>query len=126
MIDQGEGGSIINIASVSGIVSIGRPLPQAAYAASKAGCVGLTRELAGQWARHRIRVNAIAPGWVVTEMTEEWLPTEKGQETVKRTTPLGRPATAAEVMYAALFLASPAGAYITGALIPVDGGWTAS
>jgi NAD(P)-dependent dehydrogenase (short-subunit alcohol dehydrogenase family) len=125
MMAQGDGGCIVNVGSVVGMVGAGRRLPQAGYAASKAGCINLTRELAAQWVRYGIRVNAVAPGWVKTEMTEEWLASEKGQESVNRTTPLGRAATVAEVMYAALFLASDASSYITGAVIPVDGGWTA-
>ena len=125
MIDRGQGGSIVNIASVTGVVGLGRPLPQAAYAASKGGCVNMTRELAAQWARHGIRVNAVAPGWVDTEMTSEWLSTDRGRETVQRLVPLGRPAEPAEVACAALFLASEASSYVTGAVLPVDGGWTA-
>jgi NAD(P)-dependent dehydrogenase (short-subunit alcohol dehydrogenase family) len=125
MIAAGRGGSIINIASVTGIRGIARPLPQAAYAASKAGCMNLTRELAGQWGRDGVRVNAIAPGWVDTEMTSDWLGTEKAQELVKRKTPLGRVATPEEITTAALFLASDASSFVTGAVLPVDGGWTA-
>jgi NAD(P)-dependent dehydrogenase (short-subunit alcohol dehydrogenase family) len=124
MIGQGAGGAIVNIASVAGMVGSGS-LPQAGYAASKAGCVNLTRELAFQWARHGIRVNALAPGWVSTEMTADWLATEKGREAVTRTTPLRRVATVDEIACAALFLASEAGSYVTGAVLAVDGGWTA-
>jgi NAD(P)-dependent dehydrogenase (short-subunit alcohol dehydrogenase family) len=126
MIDRGQGGTILNIASVTGLVGLGRPVPQAAYAASKAGCVNLTRELAAQWARHGVRVNALAPGWVDTEMTTEWLATDRGQETVQRLVPLARAANVLEVACAALFLASDASSYITGAVLPVDGGWTAA
>ena len=125
MIEAGNGGNIVNIASVTGLVGIGSPLPQAAYAASKAGCVNLTRELATQWARYGIRVNALAPGWVDTEMTTDWLATDKGRETVERLVPMRRPASVDEVASAALFLASDASSYISGAVVPVDGGWTA-
>jgi NAD(P)-dependent dehydrogenase (short-subunit alcohol dehydrogenase family) len=125
MIDRGQAGTIVNIASATGLVGLGRPLPQAAYAASKAGCINLTRELAAQWARHSIRVNALAPGWVDTEMTTEWLATDRGRETVQRLAPLGRPGDVLEVASAALFLASDASSYVTGAVLPVDGGWTA-
>lgn len=124
MIEQGGGGAIVNIASVTGMVGIGL-LPQAGYAATKAGCINLTRELAAQWARHGIRVNAIVPGLIQTEMTGEWMHSEQGQKVLERTTPMRRPGTADEVMYAALFLAADAGSYVTGAVIPVDGGWTA-
>ena len=125
MIERESAGSIVNIASVTGLVGIGRPVPQASYAASKAGCVNLTRELAAQWARHGIRVNAVAPGWVDTEMTSEWLATDRGHETVQRLAPLGRAARPDEIACATLFLASDASSYVTGSVLPVDGGWTA-
>ncbi|MGO8863589.1 MAG: SDR family NAD(P)-dependent oxidoreductase [Acidimicrobiales bacterium] len=124
MIGQKGGGAIVNVASVVGVVGSGS-LPQAGYAASKAGCINLTRELAFQWARHDIRVNALAPGWVNTEMTAEWLATDKGRQSVVRTTPFRRAATVDEVAYVALFLASEASSYVTGAVLAVDGGWTA-
>lgn len=124
MIADGRGGSIVNIASTAGLVAAGA-LPQAAYASSKAGCVNLTRELSFQWARYGIRVNALAPGWVETEMTSAFLATNAGREAVKRVTPLRRPATPTEVALASLFLASEASSYVTGAIIPVDGGWSA-
>ena len=125
MIDRGEGGAIVNVASAAGIVGSG-DLPQASYAASKAGSINMTRELAIQWARHGIRVNAVAPGWVDTDMTSEYLATERGQGAVKRLTPLRRAAVVEEIALAVLFLASPASSYITGAVLPVDGGWTAA
>jgi NAD(P)-dependent dehydrogenase (short-subunit alcohol dehydrogenase family) len=125
MIRQGDGGSIINVGSTAGVIGSG-DLPQVSYAASKAGCINMARELAVQWARHRIRVNALAPGWVDTEMTTEYLKTDRGKASVQRLTPLRRPATADEVACAALFLASDASSYITGAVLPVDGGWTAA
>jgi NAD(P)-dependent dehydrogenase (short-subunit alcohol dehydrogenase family) len=126
MIEQGDGGAIVNIASVTGMIGIGSPLPQAAYAASKGGCINLTRELAVQWARHGIRVNAIAPGWIDTEMTGDWLATDKGQETVQRLAPLRRAGTVDEIATTALFLAGDGASYVTGAVLAVDGGWTAS
>ena len=100
-------------------------LPQAGYSATKAGCINLSRELAAQWARHGVRVNAIAPGLIESEMTREYLKSERSNEMLVATTPLRRPGRADEVMAAALFLASEASSYITGAVIPVDGGWTA-
>jgi NAD(P)-dependent dehydrogenase (short-subunit alcohol dehydrogenase family) len=124
MLQQPTGGSIINVASVLALVGLGR-IPQASYVASKAGLVGLTRELAAQWARRGIRVNAIAPGWTKTEMTAEMFDTTAGREWIARLTPMGRGADASELSGAVLYLASPASSYVTGAILPVDGGWTA-
>ena len=114
-----EGGSIINISSVLGL----RPgaIPQAGYAASKAGLIGLTRDLASQWTgRKGIRCNAIAPGYFPTEMTDEMDSSEA--EMVKMVTPAGRLGEPYEVADAVVFLASEASSYITGITLPVDGG----
>jgi len=116
-----DGGAIVNISSVLGI----RPgaLPQAAYAASKAGLIGLTRDLAAQWTgRKGIRVNAVAPGYFPTEMTDQMDPRES--EFVKMITPAGRLGDPVEVACAVVFLASEAASYITGITLPVDGGMT--
>lgn len=117
-------GSIVNIASIVGLVGLGR-IPQASYAASKAGLVNLTRELAAQWARKGVRVNAVAPGWFATEMTADLFSTPAGESWVERLTPMGRSGKLDELDGAVLFLASDASSYVTGAVIPVDGGWTA-
>ena len=125
MIVQEEGGSIINIASVHGLVAAA-PNAQAAYAASKGGLVNLTRELAAQWAKHRIRVNAIAPGYFETELTEAmFVGEDSGLRYIRRNTLLGRPGELEELDGPLLLLASDAGSYITGQTITVDGGWTA-
>lgn len=125
MIVQETGGSIINIASVHGLVAAA-PNAQAAYAASKGGLVNLTRELAAQWAKHRIRVNAIAPGYFETELTEAmFVGEDAGLRYIRRNTLLGRPGELAELDGPMLLLASDAGSYITGQIIAVDGGWTA-
>jgi NAD(P)-dependent dehydrogenase (short-subunit alcohol dehydrogenase family) len=113
------GSSIINIGSVLGSTSGG--LPQAAYSSSKAAIIGLTRDLAQQWTgRKGIRVNALAPGFFETEMTETYPPgyLEKALERV----PMHRVGTGQELAAAAVFLASDAASYITGVLLPVDGG----
>jgi NAD(P)-dependent dehydrogenase (short-subunit alcohol dehydrogenase family) len=113
------GSSIVNISSVLGITTAG--LPQAAYSASKAGLLGLTRDLAQQWSgRKGIRVNAIAPGFFASEMTEQYLPGYMAEQL--RRAPLGRAGEAAELTAAVLFLASDAGSYITGQTLVVDGG----
>jgi NAD(P)-dependent dehydrogenase (short-subunit alcohol dehydrogenase family) len=114
------GSSIINIGSVLGLTTVG--LPQAAYSASKAGIIGLTRDLAQQWSgRKGIRVNALAPGYFPTDMTEVL----KGgflDELAERRIPMGRLGELEECAAAAHFLASDAASYITGILLPVDGG----
>jgi NAD(P)-dependent dehydrogenase (short-subunit alcohol dehydrogenase family) len=116
---MGPGGSIVNVASVLGLVK--SVLPQAAYAASKAGLIGLTRDLANQWTERRgIRVNALAPGFVATDMNAE-MP----QETLDRFLASGslrRLATQREMDAAMLFLAAPASSYVTGSTLAVDGG----
>jgi len=121
-----EGGalSIINIASVIGLVSTA-PIGGASYAASKSGTIGLTRELAGQWGRRGIRVNAIVPGWFDTEMTEGLFTNDKSAGWVRRNTMLGRGGEDGEVDGALLFLASAASSYVTGHALVVDGGWIA-
>jgi NAD(P)-dependent dehydrogenase (short-subunit alcohol dehydrogenase family) len=114
-------GSIINMAAGLGFVGSGK-IPQAGYAASKGGVVNLTRELAAQWAPKGVRVNAIAPGWFKTEMTQS-LWTESGNRFVERSVPLGRPGEEHELDGALLFLASDASTYVTGQTLVVDGGF---
>ncbi|HRY10102.1 MAG: 3-oxoacyl-ACP reductase FabG [Actinobacteria bacterium] len=115
------GSSVINISSVLALTTAG--LPQAAYAASKSGLLGLTRDLAQQWAaRKGIRVNAIAPGFFPTEMTDEYLPGYV--ESLHHRILLGRMGELSELAAAVVFLASPAAGYITGQVIVVDGGVT--
>ncbi|MGC9671399.1 SDR family NAD(P)-dependent oxidoreductase [Planosporangium sp. 12N6] len=123
MVAQGSG-SIINVASIVGLVGLGR-MPQASYAASKAGVVNLTRELAAQWARRGVRVNSIAPGFFPTEMTEGLFSSEQGEAWVAKLTPMGRSGREGELLGALLYLASDASSYVTGSVLPVDGGWTA-
>ncbi len=123
MIERGSG-SIVNIASVHASVA-SAPNTQAAYDASKHGLVGLTRELACQWARHGVRVNAIAPGYVETELTDEMIADDGGSAWIARNTPLRRAGRVDELDGALLLLATPAGSYATGSVVTVDGGWTA-
>ena len=118
---MGPGSSIINIASILGITTAG--LPQAAYAASKAGVIGLTRDLAQQWGgRKGIRVNALAPGFFISEMTDEYQPGYLDSQLPR--IPLGRTGDPAELAATAVWLASPAGGYVVGQTIAVDGGLT--
>ncbi len=115
------GSSIINISSVLGITTAG--LPQAAYAASKAGLIGLTRDLAQQWTgRKGIRVNAIAPGFFESEMTDQY--PEGYLEAMSFRIPSGRKGHTAELAATVVFLASSASGYVTGQTLPVDGGMT--
>jgi NAD(P)-dependent dehydrogenase (short-subunit alcohol dehydrogenase family) len=117
------GSSIINISSVLGLTTAN--LPQAAYSASKAGLIGLTRDLAQQWTgRKGIRVNALAPGFFATEMTDrypdDYLPSQMHRILAGR---IGEPR---ELAAALVFLASDAASYITGSVLPVDGGLLAT
>jgi NAD(P)-dependent dehydrogenase (short-subunit alcohol dehydrogenase family) len=120
----GSGGSIINIASMYGLVAAA-PIPHAAYTAAKSGVIGLTRQLGCEWARHGVRVNAIAPGWFPTDLTRDFLASEDGANYIRRNTPIGRPGRLDELDGALLLLASDLGSYIIGQTIVVDGGWTA-
>jgi NAD(P)-dependent dehydrogenase (short-subunit alcohol dehydrogenase family) len=123
MLARGEG-SIVNIASVAGIVSLS-PIHQASYCASKGGVVNLTRELAVQWARRGVRVNALAPGWFASEMTADMWTDERSLAFVARNTPLARRGAPDELDGALLLLAGAGGSFITGQVLAVDGGWTA-
>jgi len=117
------GGAIVNLASIFGQVAAPN---RAAYCASKAGVVHLTRALAVEWAGHRIRVNAVAPGYVDTLGTAELVAQGRiDLPSLERRTPLGRLATPEEIADAILYLASPEAAYITGQVLGVDGGWSA-
>lgn len=122
MIAGKTGGSIINIASITGI----RPAAAApAYSSSKAALIHLTKGLAGEWARHGIRVNAIAPGYFFTDLTREFLDSDYGKKLVSRV-PQRRLGELPELDGPLVLLASPASSYMTGSVIEVDGGHLAS
>lgn len=122
MVVRGSG-SVVNVSSMLGIVG-SAPITQAGYTASKAGLLNLTRELAVQWGRQGVRVNAIAPGWFPTEMT---IPIEEdaARAFIERNAPMARMGTLDELTGPMLLLASRAGSYMTGATVVVDGAWTA-
>jgi NAD(P)-dependent dehydrogenase (short-subunit alcohol dehydrogenase family) len=124
MIDSGRGGTVVNVASILGMVGVGQ-IPQAGYTAAKGGLVNLTRELAAQWARKGVRVNTLAPGWFPSEMTAEMFADESSRKWIASRAPMGRAGEPHELDGALLFLASDASSYVTGAVLPVDGGWTA-
>jgi NAD(P)-dependent dehydrogenase (short-subunit alcohol dehydrogenase family) len=116
-----DGGSIVNISSVLGFTTAG--LPQAAYSATKAGLVGLTRDLALQWtARKGIRVNGIAPGFFTSEMTDQYPPGYL--DLVQARVVAGRVGNPEELAATLVWLVSPAGGYVTGQTVIVDGGFT--
>jgi NAD(P)-dependent dehydrogenase (short-subunit alcohol dehydrogenase family) len=116
------GGSIVNIASTAGITGVPRA---PAYCASKAGVILLTKSLALEWAQHNIRVNAIAPHYLETDLTKGVRDSHKVYEAVTKQIPLKRFGKTWELVGAALFLASDTSSYVTGAVMPVDGGYLA-
>ena len=116
-------GKIVNIASIYG--AVGDIFPTAPYYASKGAVINLTRSLAVEWAPHRINVNAIAPGFFPSEMTEPVFKDEKAMKHILSRTPLGRTGEPIDLKAALTYLASPASNYVTGQTIFVDGGWTA-
>jgi NAD(P)-dependent dehydrogenase (short-subunit alcohol dehydrogenase family) len=122
MIGQGNG-SIVNIASMSGVI-VNRPQPQADYNASKAAVIHLTKSLAAEWAPHGVRVNAVSPGYIATEMTKLGSARPGWVETWTSLTPMQRMGTPREVALAVWYLASDAASYCTGSNLIIDGGYT--
>jgi NAD(P)-dependent dehydrogenase (short-subunit alcohol dehydrogenase family) len=118
MIHHGERGSIVNIASILGLRVAGGVAP---YAISKAGVVHMTKALALEWARHGIRVNALAPGYIETDLNDAFFASDAGKALIRRI-PQRRLGEARELDGALLLLASDAGSYMTGSVIAVDGG----
>jgi len=124
MIKQ-QKGSIINISSMSGIIA-NTPQCQSSYNASKAGVIMLTKSLAMEWAKHNIRVNTIAPGYMKTELTKKFFDGSGDMVDVwMKGTPLGRPGIPEELGGIALYLASDASSFATGSVFTIDGGYTA-
>ncbi len=124
------GGSIVNVASILGLVGAGKSpgipeLDPAAYVASKHGILGLTKSFAISYARHGVRVNALCPGYIETPMIEGMLANPETRGALEALHPIGRLGRSDEVASAALFLASDDSSFVTGASLPVDGGYTA-
>jgi NAD(P)-dependent dehydrogenase (short-subunit alcohol dehydrogenase family) len=117
-------GSIVNLASVLGLVG-SAPIKQASYCATKGAVVNLTRELGVQWARKGVRVNALAPGWFKSEMTELMFSDDGANGYMMRNCPMARAGDEHELDGALLFLASDASSYMTGQTLTIDGGWIA-
>ena len=118
-------GSIVNISSILGMVA-SAPIKQAAYNASKGAVVNLTRQLGAEWGRKGVRVNSIAPGWFMSEMTaDEMFADDSSMKFIERNAPMGRAGEEHELDGALLFLASDASSYVTGQTLAIDGGWTA-
>jgi len=125
MIARGEGGNIINMASISGII-ISKILPRhnVTYCVAKAGVAHLTRGLASEWAHHDIRVNALAPGYMVTPNTRTSRKYPEIVERLTERTPMHRYGQEDELKGTILYLASPASSYVTGSVLVIDGGHT--
>ncbi|MFB6165661.1 MAG: SDR family NAD(P)-dependent oxidoreductase [Haloarculaceae archaeon] len=119
---EDSGGAIVNIASIYGLVG-GKGA--AAYSAAKGGVVNLTQQVAIDYADRGVRVNSICPGFVDTPMTADLLETDRFYHFLEENTPMDRPAQPEEIAPMAAFLASEQASYMTGANVPVDGGWTA-
>jgi NAD(P)-dependent dehydrogenase (short-subunit alcohol dehydrogenase family) len=118
-------GTIVNVASILGLVAAS-PMKDASYCSSKGALVNLTRQLGCEWGRKGVRVNALAPGWFPSEMTQaDMFDDEGGAQFVARNAPMGRAGEPDELDGALLFLAGPASTYVTGQVLAVDGGWTA-
>ena len=116
-------GRIINIASMYGLVG-NKVAPCSPYHAAKGGVVNLTRGLAAEWGKYNITVNAICPGYFYSPLTKETLDSEFFQQNAKTMIPLSRYGNEGELDTAAIFLSSPASSYVTGVILPVDGGYT--
>lgn len=122
MLQQGHG-AIVNIASMSGSV-VNKPQPQAAYNASKAAVIMLTKSLAAEWADRNVRVNCVSPGYIGTEMTKRGMRNETWNAFWLEMTPMKRVGQPVEIANAVLFLASDAASFATGTDLIVDGGYT--
>jgi NAD(P)-dependent dehydrogenase (short-subunit alcohol dehydrogenase family) len=119
MRERGEGGKVINVASIGGLIGFPN---MSAYCASKGGCVQLTKVMALEWARYNIQVNAILPGYFDTPLNREFFSSDIGKQIIKQHIPMKRLAQIEEIKGVAILLASQASNFITGSTIAIDGG----
>ncbi len=117
------GGSIVNVCSLTSSVGVPTAVP---YTSSKSGLLGMTRALAAEWARNNVRVNAIAPGYFRTALTDVFFQNEEWRQGMEAKIPMGRFGHVQDLIGAVVFLAGVASAYITGQMITIDGGYIAS
>jgi NAD(P)-dependent dehydrogenase (short-subunit alcohol dehydrogenase family) len=118
-----KSGVVVNVASILGLVG-STPIKQVNYVASKHAVIGITKELALQWARKGVRVNSLCPGWFLTEMTAGMESDAGAQALIKNNSPMPRMGEEHELDGALLFMASDASSFMTGQSISIDGGWT--
>lgn len=121
LIPENKPGSIVFVGSINSLVGDPRLV---AYTASKAGLAGMSKTLALDWARHGIRVNTVAPGYVATDLTAGLQQNEKLRRSITERTPLNRFADPEEIADLVVFLASDSSTFVTGGVYPIDGGWT--
>lgn len=119
-----KSGSIVNIASMSGLI-VNKPQPQTAYNVSKAGVIMLTKSLAAEWALHNVRVNSVSPGYIGTEMTKLGMSKKEWSDVWLEMTPVGHIGEPEDVANAVLYLASDMSRFATGSNVVVDGGYSA-
>ena len=118
-------GAVVNITTMATLITMGTYIPQVGYCSSKSGLAHMTRELATQWARHNVRVNAIAPGWIASEMTDNSNLTDIGVPAwIDGRLAIRRPGQGVDIARAVQFLLSDASSFITGQEIAVDGGYS--
>jgi NAD(P)-dependent dehydrogenase (short-subunit alcohol dehydrogenase family) len=120
---QQQGGKIINLASISGFVT-NKGKTNTVYCSSKGGVIMLTKSLAVEWAKHHIRVNALAPGYVITPLTRGWMDDPELSKPALGLIPMDRFCETSEIASSALYLATKASSYVTGTILTVDGGYT--
>lgn len=121
MVERNSGGKVINVASIAATIAWPK---MAAYCASKAGCIQLTKVMALEWAKYDIQANAILPGYFLTSMSREFVESDEGKRVIKSNIPMRRAAEIDEIKGVAVLLASRASSFVTGSTFTIDGGQT--